>query len=263
MPDGGTVIYRYDGSFEGLLCCVFESYEKRELPVEINGPEAGQMALFPSREIETDPEKARRVQAAIPKKIGKRALDFVYRAFLTCLPAKERYLLLFLRMGFAQGEKVMKMLSHDVVNTLDKAVRNLGNEAHLLTEFLRFSDYGGVLAAEVRPKNFVLPFLGSHFVGRFPDEQFLIYDRTHAMALTYEARKVRILPVEEFQMPAPGEEELRFRALWKKFYDTIGIKERYNPKCRRTMMPKRYWENMTEFADCYRGKNVADLPLRF
>ena len=29
MLDRPTVIYRYDGSFEGLLCCVFESYERK------------------------------------------------------------------------------------------------------------------------------------------------------------------------------------------------------------------------------------------
>ena len=26
------IIYQYDGSFEGLLCCVFESYTKKERP---------------------------------------------------------------------------------------------------------------------------------------------------------------------------------------------------------------------------------------
>ena len=35
MPDRTNIIYRYDGTYEGLLCCVFESYEKREIPSEI------------------------------------------------------------------------------------------------------------------------------------------------------------------------------------------------------------------------------------
>ena len=26
------IIYQYDGSFEGLLCCVFESYTKKRTP---------------------------------------------------------------------------------------------------------------------------------------------------------------------------------------------------------------------------------------
>ena len=28
------IIYQYDGSFEGLLCCVFESYTKKERPTD-------------------------------------------------------------------------------------------------------------------------------------------------------------------------------------------------------------------------------------
>ena len=48
-------------------------------------------------------------------------------------------------------------------------------------------------------------------------------------------------------MGPAGEEELRYRAMWRKFYDTIAIEGRYNPRCRMTQMPKRYWGDMTEF----------------
>ena len=33
------VIYRYDGSFAGFLCCVFESYVNKEFPLGFQGPE--------------------------------------------------------------------------------------------------------------------------------------------------------------------------------------------------------------------------------
>ena len=36
MPDRANVAYCYDGSFEGLLCCIFESFEKKERPVSIH-----------------------------------------------------------------------------------------------------------------------------------------------------------------------------------------------------------------------------------
>lgn len=248
MPDGTVINYRYDGSFDGLLTCVFESFEKKEIPQEINGPDAGQMSLFAEKEILTDEAKAKRVLASIPKKINAEALSFIRRAYLTCLPGKERYILLFLHKGFRMGAKVMRLLSDDVVNVLFKAVKRLGNEAHLLKEFIRFSVYDQVLAAQITPKNFVLPFLGQHFAERFPNEAFLIYDTTHQMALTYEKGSIQINPVENFSMPAPSEEERQFRRLWKMFYDTIAIKERENPRCRMSMMPKRYWVNMTEFA---------------
>ena len=36
--------------------------------------------------------------------------------------------------------------------------------------------------------------------------------------------------------------------MWRSFYHTISIEGRYNPNCRMTHMPKRYWGDMTEFA---------------
>ncbi len=32
MLDRPDMIYLYDGSFDGLLCCVFESYDKKRNP---------------------------------------------------------------------------------------------------------------------------------------------------------------------------------------------------------------------------------------
>ena len=54
-------------------------------------------------------------------------------------------------------------------------------------------------------------------------------------------------PLEQFQMAPPDEQEAHYRLLWKRFYDTVAIRERYNPTCRRTQMPMRYWDTMTEF----------------
>ena len=46
---------------------------------------------------------------------------------------------------------------------------------------------------------------------------------------------------------APGREERDFRRLWRRFYDTIAIEGRENPRCRMTQMPKQFWGTMTEF----------------
>ena len=35
MEGQPTMIYRYDGSFDGLLCCVFASYLYRETPDQL------------------------------------------------------------------------------------------------------------------------------------------------------------------------------------------------------------------------------------
>lgn len=248
MPERPTLIYCYDGSFDGLLCCVFESYERKELPLDVTPLDEGAPLLLPVRLVETDEQKARRVLCAIPQKIGPEALELVRMGFLTCHPQKGLHILNFLRLGFQKGAAAANMVGEESVYELTKAVRHLGNEAHLLKGFVRFSEVNGALTSEIEPKNLVLPLLAPHFAARLPRESFLIHDKTHAMALIHKPGTMGIVPAEEFKMPRPGQEELRFRALWRLFYDTIEVEGRHNPRTRMGHMPKRYWRCMTEFA---------------
>lgn len=247
MPEQAELTYCYDGSFDGLLCCVFESYEKKEVPLAILLPAASCSLLFPAKMIPTDEQKASRVLASIPQKIGPAALNFIRHAFLTCLEQKELYILLFLRLGYRHGPAVMNMLTNATVNTLFTAVRHLDRESHLLKGFLRFSIINQVLIGEIEPKNIVLPLLVQHFCERYPQESFFIHDKTHAMGLVYHPCQATIIPVEQLELPEADEQELTYRKLWQLFYDTIAIEGRYNPICRMSQMPKHYWKYMTEF----------------
>lgn len=245
MPDWAALSYCYDGSFDGFLCCVFESYEKNELPYEVLIEGAALPLLLPVKTISTDRTKAQRVWASVPEKIGNQ--DFLRKAFLTCHPKKELLMLKFMRLGYRFGSSVMDRLTDDTVFKLSKAVRHLEYEVHKYAGFLRFSESNGVLTAQIEPKNIVLPLLADHFCERFCNERFLIYDKTHGMALLHQNKKFTICDVEEMELPSPGEEEIKFRALWRLFYDTIEIRERHNPRGRMTHMPKRFWSCMTEF----------------
>ena len=249
MPERSNVIYHYDGSFDGLLCCVFECYAKNEIPLEILSPEIARTTLFSGKEIITDPHKARRVLVSIPKRMGHDALNFVRNAYLTCLAQKELYILRFLRLGYRHGPSVMEMLTDEVVNTLFKAVNHLKKESHLLKGFLRFSVFENVLLGQIEPKNQVLPLLAKHFCQRYQKERFFIYDKTHSMALVYKPYQFSIIRMESLLLSEADEEEKFFRELWRLFYDTIEVEGRHNPRCRMSHMPKRYWKHMTEFGD--------------
>ena len=243
------VAYLYDGSLPGFFCCVYESVYGRELPASIEAEPLAQPTLFERKHIATDHAKAERVRNSVALKICPGALELVQTVFLSCLPRKELALLRFLLLGYREGPKALDMLGHPDVAPLVKAERHFWHERHLLTGFIRFADYNGMLAAAITPKNFVLPFLAEHFVGRFPGENFVIYDKTYKAALLYQDRVKQLLSVEEMPFPNASPEELRFQELWKRFYNTIAIEARYNPKCRMTHMPKRYWENMTEMKE--------------
>ena len=241
--------YLYDGGLAGFFCCLHESVHKRELPFCIEPEQSAQPSLLPRKFIATDPAKANRVRASIPAKISPRALQLVENVFLSCMEERELTLLRFLLLGYKEGAKVALQQGRGEVAPLLAAERHLMRECHLLQGFVRFSDHGGALIAAITPKNFVLPYIANHFVNRFSGENFMIYDKTHKAALIYQNRRRRIIPLEDVELPAASPEEEGYRELWKRFYNTVAIEGRYNPRCRMTHMPKRYWENMTEMRE--------------
>jgi len=244
-----AIIYTYDGSFDGFLCCVFESVYTGELPFDILSEEELPPTILEVRPIATDPARAERVRASIPLKISRRALELVATVFCSCLENRELRILEFLLRGYREGGKLCFKLGDAMTAPLLSAERHLLREAHLLKGFVRFSDVGGALAAVITPKNYVLPFIARHFILRYDQEQFMIFDKTNRAALVYQNGRAEILRVDQVAFPEISADEARYQALWKRFYHTIAIEGRENPRCRMTHMPKRYWENMLEVSD--------------
>jgi probable DNA metabolism protein len=241
------LIYRYDGSFDGFLCCVFESYAMREAPIAILAESETQGVLFREKWIPTEEDRAGRVFRSMAAKISPSASELVQLGFLTCLPEREMLLYRFLQLGYRLGANVTDRLTDDTVCALHRAVKHLNNEAHRFKQFVRFSDFEGVLTAVIDPKNNVLPLLQEHFCTRYSAETLFLYDRTHRLALFYHNGRAGLYPVESFTPSAPGQQEREYRALWRRYYDNAGVEGRENPRCRMTHMPKWYWKNMTEF----------------
>ena len=242
------MIYIYDGTFEGLLCCIFDSYANKEVLTAITNDEDAAPILFPTRAISTDAAHAARVLRKLHK-LSPWGEELVRRGYLTCMEDKEIRIYWLVAKLLREGPGFLRDFSDETLHPMAAAVRHLNGEAHLLKGFVRFSELGGVLGSEIEPKNRVLPILRSHFCSRYQNEKFFIYDRTHHEALFYAAGKAVIRPLADFQMAPPDETEANYRLLWKRFYDTIAIKERENPQLRMSNMPKRYWNTMTEFQD--------------
>lgn len=235
----------YDGSFAGFLTCIGESFRRKEYPFYFLDPKARQYSLYPLREVSTDQALAKSVYQALEEKISPAFRRLVTYSFLTCLPQRERHIFDAVYLGFLGA--LPQDLTDDRILILTRAVHHLTGEAHQLKGFVRFSDYGGVLVGEITPKNRVLPLLRPHFCQRLSGEAFLLYDKAHREGLFYADHKWKIRPVEHLDLAEPEQAELECRALWRSFYQTIAIESRYNPKLRMSNLPKRYWENMTEF----------------
>lgn len=265
MPDRTAVaqmVYLFDGSLPGLLCCIYESYTRREQVVQVIREEDGCFSLYPTRMVETDQSHAKRVYASLAKNLGSQGKLMVERAIMYGgdQDSRDTDIFRFISLGYRHGPSVCQMLDDLSVNHVYRMDRSVWNESHHLMGFVRFGECpeaGGLalpgsknaLAAVIQPKHNVLPLIAGHFCNRYPEENFLIFDKTYRQALVYHPYKAELIPMESFRLPAAvGEEEL-YRRLWKGYYHAISIAPRENQKLRMSLMPKRFWENITEVQD--------------
>ena len=238
--------YRYDGGFAGFLTCVWDALEHNIEPAAFLLPEDGP-TLWEEREPATDEDKARRLYAALARRVSGRFRHFITWGFLTCLPERELALFTLIRRGMKEGKRAAMDLSDPVMARVMLAYQKLATEQDHLKGFVRFSELDGALVGEIEPKNRVLPILAPHFAARFSGERLALYDRTHREIFLSDRGRWSILPAEEFRMGPAGGEERAFRAMWRRYYRAVSIEGRFNPKCQSTHLPQRYRGVMTEF----------------
>jgi len=208
------VVYLYDGSFEGFLCCVFESFAQHELPFAVWTPERETATLYPVKEIPTDRATARRVFASFRAKLGEETESLVTRDFLSGWEDKELRLIRFLHLAFALGPGTVKRRGHPEVAPLYQMKQSLDWEVDKFQGFVRFQEHDGMLGAVIHPKNYILPLLRGHFCARFPEENFLIYDAVHQAVLLYQNHKAQLMELAEpLTLPPPDEKEQQFQEL--------------------------------------------------
>ena len=263
---GQGMVYRYDGSFEGFLCCIYDRYTRREPVLEIWLEGEGALSLYPTREVETVATHADRVYASLPGKLGGQGLELLKTVFLSHEAGRETDMLRFVELGYAHGPAVAGMLAHPAVNHLHRLWKNVTNEAHRYKQFLRFEEVlaqesettlpmlpgaaegyqpRGLLVGTIQPQNHVLPLIAPHFCDRYPQERMLIHDVTHGQAMLYQPYQVELLTLETLPEGLAGENGL-YQQLWKNYCRTTAIMARANPRCQMGMMPKRYWKQMLE-----------------
>lgn len=245
MSDGGILIFAYDGSFEGFLSGVFDSFSMKVLPVDFVIFDDMEPSLLKIHYIETNFEHAERVKNGIAGKLGISVLTMVEKAFLFDGKGKETAILRFIWKAFREGKSTGSKIGDENVNRVFKMCTAVNNEAEKFRQFTRFSDANGALVAVIYPKHFVLPLIKHFFCAHIKNEHFMIFDAEHNAALIHSPEKTAIIPVESLELPEDSDGGF-YSGLWKSYYRHIAIGDRYNPTCRRTHMPKRFWQYLPE-----------------
>ncbi|MBE6045927.1 MAG: DNA metabolism protein [Clostridiales bacterium] len=250
--------YLYDGTFEGLLTCVYHHYYTDKAS-GIYPKESYQPSLLNGfMEVETQQDKSDRVYEAIVYKISDYSLRLIYRTFLSGIAGKENVILRYLLLGFRIGPSIGSMHSLPEVKALEDIVRKVGNERERMLQFVRFEVMEGpvaggpqILYAKIEPEHDVIALVAHHFSERFKHDPVIIHDIGRAKAIVAFEGDWYVTDFDGTNLPdgscfVMSEDELSYQNLWRTYFDHIAIKERTNPRCQKNHMPVRYWKHLTE-----------------
>lgn len=239
--------YLYDGTFEGLLTCVYYHYKKINAEGIYTIQSYQQSILNEYEMIKTDIVKAKTVSDAIIKKISKEAYEDIFYCYLSNKDNKENIILEFLKFGFKYGRGTMNFFSHEKVLPLQEASLKVSKEAHRLLGITRFSDIEGILYAKINPDSDLLLLLIDHFADRYKYEKFIIYDEKRKKAVVYANNSWEIKENVNFDEMEFSNKEKLIHGLWKQYFTDLAIKERTNTNLQFQFVPARYRKNITEF----------------
>ena len=247
--------YFYDGTFFGFLTLVYEVFLLGNFDIFIlKNYEKG---LFIGQEILTDNEKAKKVYDRLVKNLGKDGFDKIFICFLSEEKGIELHLLNYIKSAIKLGKEIDKHFLPEVkkIETLYKKVNHEGHKFKGLLRFRKLKDE--TYFAIIKPDHNVIPIIKEHFIDRYNDQNFVIYDEKRSIALIFDcnSKKSRVLPIEEFDLRLKDYkntellhlEELEYTNLWKGYFESINIKERENKKLQTQHIPQKYWENLNEF----------------
>ena len=206
--------------------------------------------------VEVRVKKREAVEKMIWRNLGEEVAGELYLTLLSEADDKADVVLGTLQTAryLKEPGRILEYLSNDRVARVFELSRRVGNEAHMFIEVVRFRELKqGILFSEIHPENRILSCLGEHFSDRFPQENWMIRDKTHDSFLIHEKGKRWILAehpeIREELLKETTEGEMFYAELYRRFCQTIAIRERTNLRCQQNHLPLRYRKDMVEFAE--------------
>ena len=250
-------IYSYDGTFEGFLTCVFESYSRKAFPVDIFPRKEEQKNIFATKQdIVSDPIKAERVWKGILKKLSDRNKQIVFYAFLSEEQGIEMKIYRFVRRLFSTSFNIETDFSDSDVLLLVQLAQKVKKEAMRMLQFVRFQHTSdGLYFCAIEPRYDVIPMVINHFQKRFTDQRWLLYDLKRNYGIIHGNEKVEEVVLSNKNFNALNgkvnqcimdESEEFYRKLWQSYFTHINIEERKNLRLQRQHMPRRFWKYLPE-----------------
>ena len=245
----------YDGSFEGLLTCIFIIFEERLNDFSIEKKVEATTELFGDhQDVFTDSIKADRVWTGFKKNSTKNQQQQILKVFLSEIKGMENTLATYFINSFTIKKHRGNDYSNPTILKISQVAKMVGREKHRMEAFVRFQHtIEDEYVAYVEPDFNVLPLISAHFKDRYADQKWLIYDVKRSYGIQYNLREVKLVTIDMLTKPQPkihsnllSSEELKYQKLWNTYFEKVNIASRKNTKLHVQHIPLRYWKYLTE-----------------
>lgn len=244
------IIYVFDGSFEGLLTAIYEAYYRKVCPEQIISQQQNlKNNLFADYHIiATEHEKAEKVFYSIKTKISYQALTNIYYTYLSELPDCGTWIYNYLKLGWKLGNKIDSLLTNEHVLSIHSTAQKVSKERHRMLGLIRFRNLrDDIYYAPIEPNYNIVGLVAPHFASRFSEQSWVIHDLRRNLAAIYNQKEWFVSEISlESQEIVPNNKEAAYQQLWKRYFDSIAISNRLNPKLQKSLMPVRYWKHLIE-----------------
>ena len=134
------IVYQYDKSFDGLLTCIFEAYDRKMFP-DILQAEGVPLPLFHEEVIRiiTDERKSSRVWKGLEKRLSPAGLSVITSCWLSELPDTDRLLFRYIRKAIDALRPIEINFGDPDVLEATQIAKKVGNERLRVVQFHPFS----------------------------------------------------------------------------------------------------------------------------
>lgn len=250
------MIYVFDGSLEGLLCAIFEWFERKPGQIILKTEQRFHPDAFAVPfEVNSEPKKADRVWKGLQGRLSADWMRRFYCTFLSEQPGAFQDLFEFACYIFSNPPGAEDNFGNEYVLRVSQTAVKVEREKHRMEAFIRFRHLAdGIYYCGIDPDFNVLPLITSHFKNRYADQKWIIYDLSRHYGIHYNlenAEEIQLSLEDEMNLKGLGEnklsaEEQQCAVLWKDYFKRTNIPARKNTRLHLRHVPKRYWKYLTE-----------------
>lgn len=200
----------YDGSFEGLMCCIFTLYEQK-IPVfrlaRIGEP-LGEL-FAQTIQVKSNKAQAQRVWSGIKRKSSNISLERIELAYLSEIRGEDHTIIRYVQYLIDSKKNIEDNLSHPVVQRLNDVVKMLHREKQLVKEKIRFQTLMNDIKYNIIEPNYnVLPLLKDYLLQKYAKQKWIVYDIRRNKGLFYNLQEIKDIQLD---LPNKNPEENMFQ----------------------------------------------------